>query len=123
MPSKRSEEGRAAEEAARAHLESKGFALLQANYRTKLGEVDLVMKDDDAVVFVEVRRRKSAAYGRPEETVRSRKQGRVIKAAIEFIKENNLAGVPLRCDVVSVTPDGLTHFKNAFVPRAGKYFI
>jgi putative endonuclease len=104
-------------------LEGKGFIFLAANYRTKLGEVDLVMRDKDAVVFVEVRERMNEGFGRGFETVTAAKQGKIAKAALAYVKEKKLANVSLRFDVVSWGPRGGEHIPNAFVPAAGRYSL
>ncbi|MGQ0645274.1 MAG: YraN family protein [Elusimicrobiota bacterium] len=108
------EKGRSGEDAARAHLERKGYKFLRANYRARTGEVDLVMERDDTVVFVEVKARGSAAFGGAAEAVTAAKQARVAKAALHYIKENNLAGRSFRFDVAAVGPDGVEHIENAF---------
>ncbi len=117
------DKGHSGEERARAHLESKGYRLLKANYRTRLGELDLVMEHQGAVVFVEVKTRGNAAFGRPQESVNASKQRRILKAALEFIKEERLSGRPFRFDVVSVSPEGIEHLPNAFGAPAGRYTI
>jgi putative endonuclease len=118
-----SDAGRRAEAEARAFLEKKGYAFLDANVRTPMGEVDLVMKDKETVVFVEVRERTNESFGRGFETVTAAKQAKVAKAALAYVKEKRLAGSPLRFDVVSLGPRGLEHIPNAFVPPAGRYAI
>jgi putative endonuclease len=119
----KTEQGQAAEERARRLLEAKGFRFLAANHRTRMGEVDLVMRDGDTVVFVEVRERTREGYGRGFETVTAAKQAKVAKAALSYVKEKRLGGMPLRFDVVSFDPEGASHLPNAFVPPAGRYFI
>lgn len=115
--------GKAAEDRAREFLAAKGYRFLDANYRTPQGELDLVMERGDAVVFVEVKARGSEAYGRPYETVTRAKQEKLARAAMSYVKLRNLAGRPLRFDIVSLGPSGLEHLENAFVPQAGRYTI
>ena len=67
-----------------------------------MGEIDLIMEKGENIIFVEVRERKSNAYGTPAESVTSRKQKRIAKAALMFVKENRLANHYLRFDIVSV---------------------
>lgn len=109
--------GLAAEFQARAWLEAQGYRCLTTHARTARGEVDLVMEHTKTVVFVEVRYRSSNTYGTPEETVDRRKQERLTRAALHWAQHQNLAHRPLRFDIVAITPTGLRHFPNAFVPR------
>ena len=113
--------GQEAETAACRHLEKKGYKLRTANYRTKLGEIDLIMDQGDNLVFVEVRKRTSNAYGTPAETVTPQKQKRIAKTALMFIKENRLADRNLRFDIVAFQNESVTHLENAFAPAGYIY--
>ncbi|HOW27659.1 MAG TPA: YraN family protein [Elusimicrobiota bacterium] len=116
--------GDGGERRAKAYLEDKGLECLASNYRTRWGELDLVMRDGGAVVFVEVKTRRSTAYGSPQEAVHSSKQGRMLKAALMFIKDRRLAGQDYRFDVVAVNPDGsIEHLPDAFSPDSAEYTI
>jgi putative endonuclease len=77
---------------------------VRKNYRTRRGEIDLIMRDGSTLVFVEVRYRSRADYVAPEDTVGSRKRARLIAAANQFL-DSASRGSPPRCrfDVVSVT--------------------
>ncbi len=109
-------QGQDAEELALRHLEKKGYRLVEKNFTTRLGEIDLIMEKKDTLVFVEVRERKSNAYGTPAETVTTRKQARIAKAALMFVKAHFLNNRNLRFDIVSVQNGMVTHLENAFVP-------
>ena len=75
----------------------------QGNYRCKLGEIDLIMHDQDTIVFVEVRSRKQNRYGTALESVNRGKQQRLIRAAKYYLQKNKLTEQkPCRFDVVSV---------------------
>lgn len=102
-------------------LEKKGYRLNTANYQTKLGEIDLIMEQGDAIIFVEVRERKSTDYGTPAESVTPKKQKRIAKAALMFIKTNRLHKRYLRFDVVSVHQGTIIHLENAFAPTGYIY--
>jgi putative endonuclease len=117
------DQGRAAEDRAREFLESKRYVFLDANYRTKLGELDLVMDDRGVLVFVEVRERTNEAFGRGFETVTWSKQLKLAKAAMAYIQSKGLARRSMRFDIVSIGPRGVEHIPNAFVPAAGRYTI
>ncbi|MGE8500901.1 putative endonuclease [Ectopseudomonas oleovorans] len=110
--------GRAAEQAARQHLERNGLRLIEQNWRCRLGELDLVMLDGDTVVFVEVRARRHSAWGGALESVDARKRGKLIMAAELFLQQQSRwARHPCRFDVVAISTGGTTHLdwiKNAF---------
>jgi len=116
------EHGRAGEETAQAFLVKKGYKPVARNFRTRLGELDLVMRDGATFVFVEVKARRDESFGSPFEAVGGRKQGRVTRAALEYIKQNRLEGAPFRFDVVAVGPKGVEHIENAF-DAAGVYTL
>lgn len=79
------------------------------------------MEQGDTIVFVEVRERKSNAYGTPAESVTPTKQKRIAKAALMFIKENRLANRNIRFDIVAVQKGTITHLENAFAPTGYIY--
>lgn len=118
--SPRQAQGRRAETLARSFLESRGYVFHAANAATRAGEVDLVMEDRGALVFVEVRERSSDRFGAAAETVTPAKQRRVAQAALAYLKDNHLVGRPLRFDVVAVRNGACEHLPNAFAP-AGFY--
>jgi putative endonuclease len=95
--------GARAERAARRYLERRGQRVVCTNYRTRFGEIDLVMHDTDMLVFVEVRFRRRDDLIKPEETVDAAKRARLIAAAEIFIASRSCASTPCRFDVVSVT--------------------
>ena len=94
--------GKHAEEQARAHLEQRGLRLLERNYRCKQGEIDLIMRDGEALVFIEVRYRKSAAFGSAVETVTAQKQNRLLATARHYLQASRVTA-PCRFDVVGIT--------------------
>ncbi|TRX76274.1 YraN family protein [Pseudomonas mangiferae] len=117
----RQQSGQAAEALARDHLERQGLRLLAQNWRSRLGELDLVMLAGDTVVFVEVRYRRHAAWGGALESVDARKRAKLATAAQQFLqKETRWARHPCRFDVVAISPgDGrssprLDWIQNAF---------
>ena len=95
--------GKEGEDQAAKFLVKKGYRILERNYRTRNGEIDLITLHEGAVVFVEVKTRTSDAYGAPELAVNVRKQGRMIKAALGYIKYKKLHQVPCRFDVVAIS--------------------
>jgi putative endonuclease len=96
--------GRAAEDAALRFLQSMGCVLLRRNYRCRLGEIDLVVRDGDSLVFVEVRARDSDAYGGAAASIGRGKQRRLAAAARHFLMTHpQAARLPARFDVVAIT--------------------
>ena len=101
MPSSRTKLGSVGEDIARRHLEGLGYALLEANYRCRWGEVDLVMEHEGSVVFVEVRTKRSSAFGTPEESVTAAKRKRLTATAYTYLQEHAL-DVPFHIDLVAI---------------------
>ena len=112
--------GREAEAFALLHLQGQGLQLIAQNWLCKRGELDLVMLDGDAVVFVEVRYRRHSSWGGALESVDFRKQEKLINAAQLFLQqEAQWAGHPCRFDVIAIQGDPgdaapLDWLKNAF---------
>lgn len=118
-PFNRQEIGKQAEQQARLFLQARGFSLIVQNYRSRYGEIDLIMRDQDDIVFVEVRSRSRVDYGHPAETVNKRKQQKLIKTAIDFLQKKRwLYKVNSRFDVIAIQLETsewqIEWFKNAF---------
>ena len=109
--------GREGEDRAAQFLAKKGYKILERNYSTRSGEIDLVALHNGVVVFVEVKTRTSDAYGAPELAVNPRKQLRMIKAALGYIKYKKIHQMPCRFDVVAISSaaeNGVELIQNAF---------
>jgi putative endonuclease len=112
--------GARGEELAAAHLLRSGYRILERNYRSKGGEVDIVAKDQDgSIVFVEVKTRRTLVYGLPQLAVTVRKQRQIAKGALSWLTRNRLHDRSARFDVIAVLlHDGVTyeleHIENAF---------
>lgn len=112
--------GAKGEELAAAHLLRNGYKILERNFRSKGGEVDIVAKDrDGCIVFVEVKTRRNLAYGLPQLAVTPRKQHQISKGALSWLSRNQLHDHTARFDVIAVLlHDGvahqLEHIVNAF---------
>ncbi len=109
----RAELGKSAEDAAAALLLNKGMTILERNFRLKLGEIDLIAKDKDEVVFVEVRSRASSAFGGAAASVGSAKRRKLIKAAQVWLQTRSYDG-PCRFDVVALDAGRAEHIPAAF---------
>ena len=95
--------GQAGEDAACAELLRRGYEILARRYRTRMGEIDIVARDGRTVVFVEVKTRTSAAWGRPLDAVTSHKQAQVRRMATDYLWRAGMLDEPCRFDVVAVT--------------------
>jgi putative endonuclease len=95
--------GKAGEDRAAAFLTKKGYRVLERNYRTSHGEIDLIALHEGTIVFVEVKTRTSDAFGAPELAVTPHKQHRMVKTALGYIKYRKLHQVPCRFDVVAIS--------------------
>ncbi len=103
MPTTR-EQGEYTESLACQFLENKGFKLIEKNFNCRLGEIDLVMLDNETLVFVEVRYRRNTNFGSGAESITASKQAKLIKAASVFLQQSaKLNQYPARFDVVSIT--------------------
>jgi len=96
--------GSSAEDFACGYLENKGLRLVARNYRCRRGEIDLIMRDGEDLVFVEVRYRKYDAFGSAAETVSSSKRSRIITTAAYYLQRQRFEP-PCRFDVVAVGGD------------------
>jgi putative endonuclease len=106
--------GRDAETRAAAFLTGQGLKLLDTNFRCRGGEIDLVLRDGEHLVFVEVRYRRSAAFGSPLESVDARKQQRIMLAARHYLARRGNRDA-CRFDVVGMDGSGrLEWVKDAF---------
>lgn len=94
--------GEHAEQLACRHLVSRGLQLIQRNYRCRSGELDLVMRDGDSIVFVEVRYRADTRYGSAADTVDWRKRRRLIAAAQHYLQATKYRDLPCRFDVIAI---------------------
>jgi putative endonuclease len=106
--------GEAKERLACSYLEGRGLRLVARNYRCRRGEIDLVMRDADILVFVEVRFRRSSRFGTPAETVDTHKQRRLAAAAHHYLQQHPSA-LSCRFDVLAVGGnDRIDWVRNAF---------
>lgn len=114
--------GDGGEASARAFLEGKGMRFVCGNFRTRWGEIDLVMNDGPYLVFVEVKRRHGDGYGAPEEAVTRAKKEKMVRAAMSYVQRYVDGDKMIRFDVVSIGPDGLRHIPEAFSDVGDYYY-
>ncbi len=103
MTNRRRERGIEAENLACQFLESRGMNFLERNVFTRWGEIDLVMRDGQVIVFVEVRYRRHHEFGHPAETVDTIKQGKIRRAVESLLGQGKYDDEPLRFDVVAIS--------------------
>jgi putative endonuclease len=94
--------GVAGERIARIFLRFKGFRILETNYKSKYGEIDIIAREKNTITFVEVKTRKSEGFGEPEEAVNLRKRRKLILCARYYIRRKRLEGYNFRFDIVSI---------------------
>lgn len=108
------EDGARYEALAARHLESKGYRILERNFTAKLGELDLIARDGETLVFVEVRQRSSLGFGSAAETLGRAKLRRLVRAAQLYAQARGLEDSEMRFDVVAFDGDALEHIEDAF---------
>jgi len=111
--------GKMGEQAAKKHLRRAGLKFLTANFRSPRGEIDLIFRDDDCLVFVEVKARSSEEWTRPAAAVNARKRRLLSQAALDYLKLLKQPRVKMRFDIVEVLLHGgavgqVRHLPNTF---------
>ena len=110
--------GNWAESFACKFLQDNGLRLISKNFSCRSGEIDIIMSDDDTLVFVEVRYRKNARFGGGIASVDERKQSRLIRSAETYLQKNHAVAERCRFDVVSIEAGSnepeVTWIRNAF---------
>ena len=119
MTTLRQQLGMIGEELAALELTARGYAVVARRYRTRHGEIDIVCEHEGTIVFVEVRARASAEFGRAAESITDAKKRKVSAMAVDYLARNELANRPCRFDVVAIdnamgaAPE-ITVYPNAF---------
>jgi putative endonuclease len=112
--------GRQGEEIAAAYLLKQGYVILDVNWRAGRNEIDLIVKDKDFLVIVEVKSRQNDSFTEPEEAVTKEKQQALIRAANAYIFRKNI-NLETRFDIISIIHNKeetrINHLKDAFYPR------
>jgi putative endonuclease len=102
MLNRRQQVGEAGEALAARMLRKRGYRIVATNYRTALGEIDIVARDGDTIVFVEVKARQSTRFGAPKWAVTPRKQRKISMVALSYLKATGQSAAKARFDVVSI---------------------
>jgi putative endonuclease len=95
--------GRRGEQAAVDFLKQSGYRIVRTNYRTRLGQIDIIARDKQTVCFIEVKTRRTDRFGRPAEAIGCLKQRKISQVALIFLKQNKLMNYPARFDLVSIS--------------------
>lgn len=111
--------GKLGESAAKRQLCRKGLKFLTANFRSRRGEIDLIFRDDDCLVFVEVKTRSSEVWTRPAAAVNARKRRLLTQTALDYIRLLKNPELKIRFDIVEVLLDDgevreIRHLPNSF---------
>jgi len=119
MKKYKQEFGKRGEAIAEEYLRRKGFQILKKNYRYGHKEIDLIAKEGNTIVFVEVKAGRSKSFGAPHERVDLRKQRNLIDAANDFIQREKTTDCDFRFDVLAITyqkgKEDIDHIRNAFM--------
>ena len=110
--------GKKGESLAADYLKKNGYEILEKNFRCPLGEIDMIARDNEGLVFLEVKTRRSDDLGYPEEAVDRKKQTKISRLAAYYLQTKNLTNTQARFDVVAITMSGgsteVKLIKNAF---------
>ncbi|MEG1535337.1 MAG: YraN family protein [Clostridia bacterium] len=108
------EEGISGETQAAEYLKNKGYKIVGRNFSCRQGEIDIIAKDKDYLVFVEVKARENTKFGMPFEAITDGKKRRLTAAANYYMMTHKCLGCDARFDVVSILRGEITHIENAF---------
>ncbi len=119
MSDTRKELGEKGEKAAQMFLSDRGMEILETNWKCSYGEVDIIARDENAIVFCEVKTRRTTSAGIPEEAITQKKRERYIRMARLYLSRNDVAHQELRFDVIGIyalndTQALLRYARNAF---------
>ncbi len=118
MTNKQQQFGEESESLAAEYLTMQGYKIINLNYRTKIGEIDIIAKDGDTIAFIEVKARKSGYYGNAKWGVTPTKQKKISMVALQYLKSKKQTNVKARFDVVAINTrwnkTSIEIIKNAF---------
>ena len=118
MLNRRQKFGEESESIAVSYLKKQGYKIIEQNYRTKLGEIDIIAREKDTIAFIEVKSRKSKNFGSPKWAVTPKKQRKISMVALWYLKTTMQSNVKARFDVVSIISSkdkpSIEIVKNAF---------
>jgi len=106
--------GREYEKLAATFFEQQGYQVLERNWQAGHKEIDLIIRNENQIIFVEVKSSRTPNFGHPAERVDQRKISNLVSAARQYLLAKNISGTDLRFDVVTFSEGRLEHFPNAF---------
>ncbi len=106
--------GRAGEKRAVEFLKRKGYRILATNYKTYIGEIDVIAKDGETIAFTEVKTRLNDDFGAPGQAVTQKKREKYYKVATEYLVRNKLTDAICRFDVIEIENGEINHIIDAF---------
>ena len=96
------------------YLKSKGYEILEYNYRSRTGEIDIIARDGEYLVFCEVKYRRDSGKGSPLEAVGPKKQRVIYRCASHYLMVHGLTEIPCRFDVIGIERGRISHIRDAF---------
>lgn len=109
--------GKEKEDIAVEYLKNKGYQIIARNFKSRFGEIDIIAKDKNTIVIVEVRSKSYDSFGYPQETITKSKIEKIIKTTYQFLSKNDIYFEELRFDVIAILKDNILHIENAFEIR------
>ena len=120
MPHERQKYGGFGENLAVGYIVSRGYRIIETNYKNRLGEIDIIARDGDVIVFIEVKSRRSNRFGSARASVSKSKQRKISMVALGYLRSNGGTGQKARFDVVAINShesgpeDHIELIQNAF---------
>ena len=109
------EEGLRGEETAIKTLKRRGYKIVERNYRTRLGEIDVIAEEGGCLVFVEVKKRNTTLFGEAVCSIDERKKRHIVRTALFYLKTHRCGDRSIRFDVIGIDSDQIKLVKNAFL--------
>ena len=116
MKTEKQKTGLSGEDLAARVLKESGYRIIERNFRTIFGEIDIIAIENNDLVFIEVKNRQNRSFGSPQASVNNIKQKHLIKSAVSYIKIKNIQNRNLRFDVFAISKKSHEIIKNAFSP-------
>ncbi|MBI5044235.1 MAG: YraN family protein [Nitrospirae bacterium] len=117
--------GEKGEDIAAAFLKKEGYKIVEQNYRTPFGEIDIIAYDGQMLAFIEVKARKNPTFAVPQLAVNKKKQQHIVKSAMSYISSKRIKDRGLRFDVIAISifddTKNIELFKNAFEPDSMRF--
>jgi len=108
------EEGIRGEDRATKFLQKKAYKIIEKNFRSPFGEIDIIARDGDSLVFIEVKKRNTPFFGSPFQAITDKKKQHIIRSAMYYLKNQKAPDVRMRFDVVGIEGEDVSVIKGAF---------